>query len=47
MYLENGRFIHSTSHKGDEGVVLASLNPEDPDFRGDLLERMKTCGSIF
>lgn len=47
MYLENGRFIHSTSHKGDEGVVLASLNSEDPDFRGDLLERMKTCGSIF
>lgn len=47
MYIENGRFIHSTSHPGDEGVVLASLNPEDPDFRGDLLEKMKECGSVF
>lgn len=47
MYIENGRFIHSTSHPGDEGVVLASLNPEDPDFRGDLLEKMRECGSVF
>lgn len=47
MYIEDGKFIHSTSRAGDEGVVLATLNPNDPDYRKDLLESMKYCGSIF
>ncbi len=47
MYLGNGRFIHSTAHAGTEGVCFNSLNPADPDFRADLLERLKGCGSIF
>ena len=47
MYIEDGKFIHSTSHKGDEGVVLASLKPGDKGFRGDLLETMTQCGSVF
>ncbi|MGN1248548.1 MAG: NlpC/P60 family protein [Candidatus Spyradocola sp.] len=47
MYIEGGRFIHSTSHVGDEGVVLATLDPDDPACRRDLLETMKYCGSIF
>ena len=47
MYIEDGRFIHSTSRPGDEGVVLATLNPADPDYRKDLLEEMQYCGSIF
>lgn len=47
MYIEDGKFIHSTSHKGDEGVVLASLKPGDEGFRGDLLETMTQCGSVF
>jgi len=47
MYIEDGKFIHSTSRDGDEGVVLATLNPADPDYRRDLLEEMQYCGSIF
>ena len=47
MYIEDGKFIHSTSREGDEGVVLATLNPADPDCRKDLLVRMQYCGSIF
>lgn len=47
MYIEDGKFIHSTSRQGDEGVVLATLNPDDPDYRKDLLESMTYCGSIF
>ena len=47
MYIRNGLFIHSTSHEGDEGVVLASLTPGHPRYRGDLRETMTDCGSIF
>lgn len=48
MYIAEGRFIHSTSHQGDEGVVLASLNPQHKGiYRPDLRETLKDCGSIF
>ncbi len=47
MYIGEGRFIHSTSREGDEGVVLASFRDDDPDKRTDLLESMKYCGGIF
>ena len=47
MYIEDGKFIHSTSRNGDEGVVLATLNPAEPAYRKDLLEEMLYCGSIF
>ncbi len=47
MYLGGGRFIHSTAHKGTEGVIVSSLNEKDPDYRGDLKASMKAAGSIF
>lgn len=47
MYLGNGRYIHSTGRAGDDGVVMNSLNPEDPDFRADLKEKITHVGSYF
>ena len=47
MYIENGRFIHSTGHAGDDGVVYSSFNPDDPDYREDLWKGLLACGTIF
>lgn len=47
MYLGENRFIHSTAHEGDGGVVLNSFDPADPRYREDLLKRLTTAGTIF
>lgn len=47
LYLGGGRFLHATARSGDDGVVTASLNPDDPDFRADLSASLLTAGSIF
>lgn len=47
MYLGNGRYIHSTGKSGDDGVTYNSLNPEDPDYRADLREKITQVGSYF
>lgn len=47
VYLGEGRYVHSTGKSGSDGVVLNSLNPEDPDYREDLDKKMNACGSIF
>lgn len=44
MYIGNDKYIHSTGSSG--GVVINSLNPEDIDYREDLVD-MKEIGSIF
>lgn len=47
LYLGEKRFLHSTAHAGDGGVVMNSLDPADPRFREDLLKNMTTAGTIF
>lgn len=47
MYLGDGKYIHSTSKQGSEGVVVNSLNPEDSDFRQDIRDDIVFAGSIF
>lgn len=47
LYLGESRFLHATARNGDDGVVAASLNPSDPDFRADLAASLLTAGSIF
>ncbi len=47
LYLGDGRYIHSTAKNGSDGVVINSLNPEDPDYREDLDKGMKQVGTIF
>ncbi len=47
MYLGEDRYIHSTARKGSDGVVINSLNPEDPLYREDLALRLVEVGSIF
>lgn len=47
MYLGEERFIHSTAREGSDGVVLNSLDPAAPDYRGDLDRSMTAVGSIF
>ena len=47
MYLGDGRYIHSTAKNGSDGVVINSLDPEDPDYRADLDQGMTAVGSIF
>ena len=47
LYLGEGRFLHATARSGDDGVVTASLNPSDPDFRADLAASLLAAGSIF
>ena len=47
MYLGEGKFLHSTAHNGSDGVVVNSLNPDDPDYRADLDQGMTAVGTIF
>lgn len=47
MYLQDGRYIHSTGKVGSGGVVINSLHPQDEDFRQDLKDSLYAAGSIF
>ena len=47
MYLGNGFYIHSTGYLGKSGVVINSLNPNEKNYRADLVERWYASGSIF
>lgn len=47
MYLGNKRYIHSTAGNNCHGVVINSLDPNEPDYRADLPEKLICCGSIF
>ena len=47
MYLGEGKYIHSTGKAGSDGVVVNSLDPEAPDFRADLKEKLTGVGSYF
>ena len=47
MYIGNGRYCHSTGKSGADGVIINSLNPEDPDYRADLREKITHVGSYF
>ncbi|MDD6319968.1 MAG: C40 family peptidase [Oscillospiraceae bacterium] len=47
MYLGDGEYIHSTGHKGDNGVTINSLYPESPIYRKDLPNEIVAIGSYF
>lgn len=47
MYMGNDRYIHSTGKAGSDGVVINSLNPNAPDYRADLREKLNGVGSYF
>lgn len=47
MYLGDGRYCHSTAKSGDNGFTINSLDPEAPDFRADLREKITQVGSYF
>lgn len=47
MYLGDDRYCHSTAKAGSDGFTVNSLNPEHPDFRADLKEKLTQVGSIF
>ena len=47
MYMGDGRYIHSTGRSGDDGVTINSLDPDAPDYRADLPEKITQIGSIF
>ena len=47
MYIEDDRYIHATARAGSDGVVINSLNPNDPDYREDLAKSLYAVGSIF
>ena len=47
MYLGNQKYIHSTGKAGDDGVVVNSLDPDAPDYRPDLPEKLTGVGSYF
>ena len=47
MYIGGDRYCHSTAKAGSDGFTINSLNPEHPDFRADLKEKITAVGSIF
>ena len=47
MYIGDGKYIHSTSRAGSDGVVINSLLPCDPDYRPDLANGVLGVGSVF
>ena len=47
MYLGERRYIHSTAGNNCHGVVVNSLDPQAPDYRADLPQKLLCVGSIF
>lgn len=47
MYIGDGRYCHSTGRSGDDGFTLNSLDPNAPDYRADLREKITQVGSYF
>lgn len=47
LYLGEGRYIHSTGAAVSGGVVINSLEPEDPLYREDLVKSLYAVGSVF
>lgn len=47
MYTGDGHYIHATGKAGDDGYTHNSLNPDDPDFRADLKEKLTDVGTYF
>ena len=47
LYLGEGRYIHSTGAAASGGVVINSLEPEDPLYRDDLVKSLYAVGSVF
>lgn len=47
MYTGDGHYIHSTGAAGSDGFAHNSLNPDDPDYRADLKEKITQVGSYF
>lgn len=47
VYEGQGRILHSTAFPGSDGVVRNSLDPDAPDYRGDLDRSVTGVGSIF
>lgn len=47
MYIGDDKYVHATGHNGSDGVVINSLNPNDADYRQDLVDILQKTGSIF
>lgn len=47
MYIGGGRYCHSTGRSGDDGFTINSLDPNAPDYRADLREKITQVGSYF
>ena len=47
MWLGNNKIIHSTAKKGREGVVIDSIDRNNPNARLDLWDIYQMCGSLF
>lgn len=47
MYIGDDRYCHSTAKAGSDGFTINSLNPQHPDFRADLKEKITQVGSYF
>lgn len=47
MYIGGDRYCHSTGKRGDNGFAINSLNPEHPDYREDLRNKITQVGSYF
>ena len=47
MYIGDGRYCHSTGRAGDDGFALNSLDPNAPDYREDLRNKITQVGSYF
>ena len=47
MYIGEGRYCHSTGRSGDDGFTVNSLDPDAPDYRADLVEKITAVGSYF
>lgn len=47
VYMGDDKFVHASDYRGFEGVMVNSLRPKDPDYRGDLAAHIVAVGSIY
>ena len=47
IYLGDNMYIHSTAHRGSDGVVVNSFDPTHPLYRPGMFENITACGTVF
>ncbi len=47
IYIGEGKFVHATQDKGNEGVIISSLRAKDENYNGVLAAQLMAVASLY